>query len=509
MSRHNFKMFSSIICILLMFTPGCQAKDTISGTATFLSENSITVVTPQPTGSPVPSATLLPTLTQIPTSSFIPTNTPTIPTTPTVSPTPLFIFDLSGYDPDLFQPIDISHNPPLIARSDEIVTLVFDLVNTIYCPEPISICRLDPVLFFTYGDDRTFQSVPLNNEVINEMQSLVARLPASDQDGGNLRYYAEFSVPEAGYSLRYPVDGTIDLFESTNFVLVELPDEKPVESGEIVYHFWWGFGPDKVRSTTYNDYPTRVGSQAIDVTADGRIALLDSVNNRIIVYNPDQESYSSFPLPFTYKYFGREDLQFDQSGRVTVFDLFGEQVEGTAYSIPHYYRLLENGNLESSGPVYAKYPLKITKDLLVLDQYDSRLVAPFGSKGDANLRESQRAKKTWDFPYRFVEGLDPYVVHFADVMEDLAFEVHSGSPLGWIMDFERIPQGYLMLFGGYEQIRAVWINPSGTILKDISVPNGHYSELSPDGQVAVRQDGSLYVMSSTERGIEVHFISTP
>jgi hypothetical protein len=74
---------------------------------------------------------------------------------------------------------------------------------------------------------------------------------------------------------------------------------------------------------------------------------------------------------------------------------------------------------------------------------------------------------------------------FADVAENLAFQDWSISPLGWIMGFESTPQGYLLLFGGYEQIRTTWIDPTGVILKDISVPNGHYSELSPDGQVAV------------------------
>ena len=64
-----------------------------------------------------------------------------------------------------------------------------------------------------------------------------------------------------------------------------------------------------------------------------------------------------------------------------------------------------------------------------------------------------------------MEGVEPYVAHFADVKENLAFEVHSVSALGWIMSFEKTPQGYLMLFGGYEHIRVVWIDLTGAILK--------------------------------------------
>jgi hypothetical protein len=62
---------------------------------------------------------------------------------------------------------------------------------------------------------------------------------------------------------------------------------------------------------------------------------------------------------------------------------------------------------------------------------------------------------------------------------------------------------------GSEQIRAIWINPAGFILKDVTLPNGLYSVLSAAGKMAVAQDGSFYVMSSTKNGIEVHFAAAP
>src|SRR3990172_6316994 len=119
-------------------------------------------------------------------SSATPPKTATL----TATPTPLFVFDLSGYDPDIFQPIDLSHNPPLIARSDETVRLMFSLVNTIYCMELQRYCRLESLLFFTYGDAEAFQTIPLTIENVNWMEPLVARLPATDQEGRPLRYYA-------------------------------------------------------------------------------------------------------------------------------------------------------------------------------------------------------------------------------------------------------------------------------------------------------------------------------
>jgi hypothetical protein len=341
------------------------------------------------------------------------------------------------------------------------------------------------------------------------MESLVARLPATDQKRGSLRYYAEFSVRAAGYTLRYPAARTFELLATSNFTSVELPAQNAVARGEKVYNFFWGYGPDKVRSTTYEGYPIRVGPPAMDVANDGRIALLDPVNDRVIIYSPNEESYSSIPLPFSYKYYGREDIQFDRDGRLVILDLFGEAIEGTPYSIPHGYRLLLDGSVEDETAVFVKSPTKFTKDLKVLDQYDYRMVAPFNSLGVVNSREAQRQKQAWEYPYRYVAGLDPYVARFADVKKGAAFEVHSVSPLGSIMGFEERPGGYIMTFFIGDQIRAVWLDPSGIVMKDVTLPNGLYSEVNFDGQVTITQDGSLYIMSSTPRGIEIHFVGMP
>ena len=107
------------------------------------------------------------------------------------------------------------------------------------------------------------------------------------------------------------------------------------------------------------------------------------------------------------------------------------------------------------------------------------------------------------------EGFDLYTARFADIKEDVPFEVHSPAGFGGLVDFEKTPQGYLIIFDGFEQIRAVWIDPLGSILKDITLPRGRFTEFSLSGQVAVAQDGSLYVLGSTKRGIEIHFEGAP
>jgi hypothetical protein len=95
------------------------------------------------------------------------------------------------------------------------------------------------------------------------------------------------------------------------------------------------------------------------------------------------------------------------------------------------------------------------------------------------------------------------------VKEGLAFEVHSASPLGTLTDFQKTPRGYVMSFSLGDRIRAVWIDPNGQVMKDVTLPNGDYSEINFYGQVAVVPDGSLYAMSSTERGIEIHYVEAP
>lgn len=449
------------------------------------------------------------TQTPAPTLTPLPSATPTSQPTPTPSPTPLFVLDLTGYDPDLFQPIDVSHNPPMIARVEDTVRLAFDLVNTMYCADLQRYCRLDPVLYYTYGDAETFQAVPLVRENVDGMEPLVARLPATDPERRILRYYVEFNVPEAGYTLRYPIAGTIDLFATSNFISVELPAANAVQPGEVIYDFFWGYGPDKVRRGIDQGGGYIIAPSALDVARDGRIALLDPVNERVIIYNPEMESYENVPLPFPYRL--NADLAFDQDGQLMACDWAGEFVEGTP-PIPFCYRLLPDGSVNTATPVYVKFPAKITKDLRILDQFDYRLIAPFNAEGEANSREAQRQKETCALPYRFAEGaqgFDLYTARFADVEADVVFEVHSASGLSGLLDFEKVPQGYLMIFGGGEQIRAVWIDPSGVILKDATLQRGIYTEVALYGQVAVAGDGSLYVLGSTERGMEIHFVAAP
>jgi hypothetical protein len=129
------------------------------------------------------------------------------------------------------------------------------------------------------------------------MEPLVARLPATDQEETLAILCGIFS---ARGSLHPALSGwgSIDVFTTDDFIPVEPPVENAVKPGEEVYDFSGAMDLTR-RQATYESYPQEL-VPALDVADDGRIALMDPVNGRIIIFNPSADSYSSFLLPFTY-----------------------------------------------------------------------------------------------------------------------------------------------------------------------------------------------------------------
>jgi hypothetical protein len=99
-------------------------------------------------------------------------------------------------------------------------------------------------------------------------------------------------------------------------------------------------------------------------------------------------------------------------------------------------------------------------------------------------------------------------VRFADTKRGIAFEVHSVSPLGAITYFENTPQGYVAVFEA-DQLRAVWFDLTGNVLRDITLPREDYSEINSLGRIAVDSKGSLYILGSVKDGAEVRFVKAP
>jgi hypothetical protein len=320
-----------------------------------------------------------------------------------------------------------------------------------------------------------------------------------------LRYYLQVNDPQVGLNIRYPVEGTIDLFTVPAFIPIDLPAQKLVESGELMLALPWGSGPEAVGVRDREGYPFKEGPIAMDVAEDGRIALLDHVNGRVMIFDPTEKSYTIVPLPFILKSQG--DVQFDRTGQIVVFDPVGKPIDQSNANIPQLYRLFPDGRIDAVAPVFASIPAWLTKDLKVVDLDYSKLVAPFSPSGAVNTREAQRQKQ----PAELLAKYMTYSVHdvrFADNQKGFAFAVHSVSPLGAITYFEKAPQGYIAVFEG-DQLRAIWFDASGIVLQDITLPGDDYSEFNSLGRIAIDPYGSFYVLGSEEKGILVRFVKAP
>jgi hypothetical protein len=473
-------------------------------------------VTIQPMISPSHTPTIMP----IWTIDTAPTDFLTKVPTPTAVPTPVYSVarykliqyndaNLYKFDPDVYPPIVVSHNPPLIARSDEVVKLVFDFVCAYIGANQFgSSCNPKATLYISYDVNSDFTPSPLSAGIENGMEAMVADLPASDDQSRPLRYFLRINDPKINLEMGYPLGGAIEVFSVPTFIQVELSAQNPVQTGELVLALPWGSGPRAVGIQQREGYPQREGPVAIAVAEDGKIALLDHVNGRVLIYDSNHQTFNHIPLPFVYKSPG-DMLQFDRDGKLAIFDPFGEPTGGSRVNIPRLYLMNLDGSVNIVAPVFAASPIKLAADLQVFDIYDFRWVEPIGPTGEVRSREAQRLKQNPEFPYRFVENQDPYVARLGDAMTGLAFEVRSATPLGGITDFEKTPQGYVVIFGG-DQIRAIWFDPSGKVLKDVTLANNNlYSEIDLYGQMAIDQDGSLYVLGSTEKGVEVRFVKAP
>lgn len=457
---------------------------------------------------PLPSVTLAPTPTPVPSSTA--TSTPTIYTSPTITATPAPIVDLHRFDFDVWPPIDVSHISPLIARLDEVVKLEFGIhyhVSNHDGRDPD--LRHDSVvrLFVAYGSENDFKSIPLvanYKEYSDRPYSTSIR--ANDKTGQSLRYYLLVEDRESNITVRYPTAGALDIFVVSEFIPVNLAAQKPVEYGKVALKLPWGDGPEAVKLQEIRvGYPWRVGPLAMDVADDGRIALLDRANKRVLLFDPAEKRFTSIPLSFFPG--SNDDVQFDRNGQVAVLDRKGEPLgDQSTVRIPRLYRFLPDGQIGAVAPIFAQWPSWLTGDMQVFDWDDQRLVSPFDASGEPNSREIQRQKQS---PRLIVKYNDTGTeIWFVDREKGIAFDLHSASGFGAPIGLETTPSGYVAVFG-WDQIRAIWFDLFGNVLKDVTLPNRQYSEVYPQGQAAIDQNGSLYVMDTTQTGVFVWYVQAP
>jgi hypothetical protein len=412
--------------------------------------------------------------------------------------------ELEQFDPNIYPVIDLRHNPPLIAHLDEKVKLEFSTVCGNF--QKVSpCCQPSATVFVAYGNEVQFTPFSLGEEQHDSLRVLSVEVPVKDGNGQPLRYYVQVNDPQTGFEVRYPTAGAIDIFVFDKFISVKLAVQPPTISGELVLALPWGSGSEEVGLRDREGYPAREGPLAMDVAWDGRIALLDHVNERVLIYNPTQKVSSIISLPFSLHSQG--NIHFNREGQAAVFDPVGEPIGQSLVNIPQLYLFDSDGRLRVTAPVFVRIPAWMTKDLEILDLSYSKLVVPVNSSGEVNPREIQQQILPAKLLVKYMTDT-VYAARFADVEKRVAYEVRSASPLGAIIFFEEVPRGYLAILEG-DLFRAVWFDPSGKILKDISLPRNDYSEINSLGRFASDENGSLYMLGAVNTGIEVRLFKTP
>jgi hypothetical protein len=405
---------------------------------------------------------------------------------------------LANYDADVSPLIDVIHVPPIVAEATERVDLQFSFSCNFATDSSIG-CRPTATLFVGYGSDPEFSAIPLAEVNQDSLRFLETRVAATDGNGRALQYYLEISEPQSKISLRYPLAGSIQTAVVPSFVQINLPAQSRETFGELVLQTQWGNGPSELGLSTGAEQAT-IGPDAFDIAADGDIALLDEVNQRVVLFSPSTHVFRNFPVQLG----GTGDLAYSQDGRLLILNLAGEQISNAKARIPQLYRLGPNRQVvELIGPVFARRPVAVTDAAAIMDA-NVGLVKPVDAAGNTRPREAQRADHS--LPELLSRWLDDSRSRFVDTNSGLAIEIRADDPIGSIVQFAKTNQGYVIIFEA-SSLRIVWLDSHGQVLYDLAVANQQYTPFNPYGRTVVEPGGAVDYLSSTPSGIEIRRVS--
>lgn len=402
--------------------------------------------------------------------------------------------NLEGYDPYVNPAIDVTHTPPLIAKLDDTVRLEF-LLDCRYTVDTDLPCMPATTLYIAFGSKAKFTPFELTEEDRNSLTVMVAEVPASDANGQALQYYLEINDPPVNVHYRYPLSGVIKLMVVPSFTVIDLPIADSPVSGELVVDAAWGDGPGEV-GLSNEDGRAPVGPDAFDIAQNGDIALLDEVNKRVLLFSSSTRELSSYPVNLK----GWGDLTFKSTGELIILDMVGASTSKHK-ATPELYLLNPiNKKVQQIGPVFVKGLVDLTGESTIVDINLGRMIQPIAPPGVIKPREGQL--KDYSQAQLLTRWQDDSRSLFADLQQGLVFEIHSEELLGAIGHFSKIDGGYVVAFEG-TNLRILWLNNSGQLLNDISIPNQAQNPLYPYGHIIVDEKGSVYYLSTTPSGMEI------
>lgn len=400
--------------------------------------------------------------------------------------------DLSRFDADIYPAIDVIHRVPTVVFADETVTLEFSFACGYVDFQAGRRCNPEGRLYVGYGSG--FSEVKLGEVDYDSLTVFEAKVPATSKRGGQLEYYLEALDAVHDVSIRYPVAGSLQPFVSTAPVVVELGTAER-DSGRVAMSLSWGSGPGRMGLDDRPEQAT-IGPQAIDVTPRGNsLAVLDGVNQRVVVASRADDRTESFPVTARLG-----DLMIDDDGTVTVLDSIGVRPGDGGPPVPQLSVYSARGELLRKAEVFASTAQRLDEAGSVVGP-DERSIRSFSDTGKALSRTAQREERS-------PSGFEMYLPHdgtirLADRGAGKAFIVKADDEVGPISYFSRTDQGYVVAFRGVEIMRVAWFSPDGTVQRYVEAPSPEYAESSTTGRVTSSDDGTVFLLVSTKTGIEV------
>jgi hypothetical protein len=434
-----------------------------------------------------PIATPLPTFEQSPAIKLTPSLQIEDPPTKITSQTGSTLED---FDPLIDSRIIVTHFPPLIAKTGDTMQLDF----IIDCAKPgdkSSRCKPEATLFAAFGSESDFEPQILTKELRDSQEIWTINLPAADSNGRALQYYIEVKDEKAKLQSRYPLTGAIELVVVPTFTTIDLSsDEPPIREGEQILRASWGSGPEQV-GFSKEEGRDPLGPSAFDMAPDGKIAVLDEVNQRVLLFDLQTNETISYPVALK----GWGDVAFADADEIMILDLVGEN--GT----PQLYMVDTTDNkTDHLGAVFTSGSADLTAGSTISDANLGRVIHPINSLGFIKSKEEQ----TQDYVVAelLTRWQSDYRSFFVNTQENLIFEIQSTTPLGAIAYFGKTSNAYIVIFER-EFLRILWISPTGQILDDCLVPNQQEAPINHYGRFVINQNGSIYYLSTTPNGMEI------
>jgi hypothetical protein len=282
-----------------------------------------------------------------------------------------------------------------------------------------------------------------------------------------------------------------------SIIPVELPpaDKTAVEENRILL-LPWGSAPQAVGIPIMNQ-----GPGGFDISPDGTIALLDGMNNRVLLYDTRTGIFNQCAVP---QYAGQ---YIDIDERHWFTHVWRDSEDPT-----QVYMLIYNTACEvvTKAPVYVQDVDEITDDWEVYTGH--QLMTVLNNDGAVLSQEEQRASLRPHGDLWVEAGESERFAILHDDRRELTFKLRLGEDTPVYR--KRIKTGYV--FVGFAAAtdrsfyRVTWFDTAGTIVKDVRAPRPMWRSIFGTQIIAMEEGtGDIYLIGDTPQGVVIYRVSSP